>query len=196
MQPVSFYRFVHPKWDVHRNMALNSFQCRTAPNSCKYRYVFLYLKHSNLERNQNNYIIIYAELKSRNATPPVSLVAIHLSASGSRWHLEHKSLWKWKISRFLNSSCNSVFVHGTWDDAAASKIESGKTFGLVEFKGGSLRAIISRNFQGNSGLGYNSMSLTNKKWVTAASRAIFRATFIGYGKLFFVLYIWPKDPFL
>lgn len=62
--------------------------------------------------------------------------------------------------------------------------------GFFRCNGSSLRAIISRNFLTNPGLGYNSISLANKKCVIAASRAMLRPTFTGYSSFFCVLYKW------
>lgn len=80
---------------------------------------------------------------------------------------------------------------GTCNALSTSNNDNGKTRGFFRCNGASLRAIISRNFFGKFGVGYNSMSLAKIKCVIAASRAIFRPTFTGYSNFFCVLYNWP-----
>lgn len=120
--------------------------------------------------------------------PSVSLAAIHSLLLGTPWHDEHTRLWNGIALPAFSSSCNSVLSRGTCNALSTSNNDNGKTRGFLRCSGASLRAIISRNFFGKFGVGYNSMSLAKMKCVIAASRAMFRPTFTGYNSFFCVLY--------
>lgn len=122
--------------------------------------------------------------------PSVSFAAIHSLDFGTPWHDEQTRLWNGIALPVFNSSCNSVLSRGTCDELSTSNKANGNTLGPFRCNGASLRAIISRNFFGNPGDGYNSISDANIKCVIAASRAIFRPTFTGYSSFFCVLYNW------
>lgn len=74
--------------------------------------------------------------------------------------------------------------------ASTSNMLIGKTLGLVEvFSGFAFLAIMFRNRGTKLGLGYSSMSDGRTKWVKAESLAMFRATFTGYKRLLFFMYV-------